>query len=66
MYEHLNMCDCLNEFDVHGSVHIGNVYVRLKVHLDVHGYICIIYSSIFLLYMFRVLLGMSATNSRNM
>jgi hypothetical protein len=36
--------------DVHGSVHIGNVYVRLKVQLDVHGFICI---SLFL-YIFAV------------
>jgi hypothetical protein len=26
------------ESDVHGSVHLGNVYVRLKVQLDVHGF----------------------------
>jgi hypothetical protein len=32
------------EFDVHGSVHHGNVYVQLKVQLDVHVFICIIYS----------------------
>jgi hypothetical protein len=32
-----------------------NVNVRLKVQLDVHGFICILYSSIFLLYVFRVL-----------
>jgi hypothetical protein len=24
-----------------------NVYVRLKVQLDVHGFICILYSSLF-------------------
>jgi hypothetical protein len=35
-------------FDVHGSVHLGNVYVQLKVQLDVHGFICILYSSLFL------------------
>jgi hypothetical protein len=23
------------QFDVHGSVHLGNVYVQLKVQLDV-------------------------------
>jgi hypothetical protein len=33
-------------FDVHGSVHLGNVYVRLKVQLDAHGFICILYSSL--------------------
>jgi hypothetical protein len=32
------------KFDVHGSVHLGNVYVQLKVQLDVHVFICIIYS----------------------
>jgi hypothetical protein len=42
-------------FDVHGSVQLGNVYVRLRVQLDVHGFIGILYSSIFLLNMFRVL-----------
>jgi hypothetical protein len=26
-------------FDVHGSVHLGNVYVQLKVQLDVHVFI---------------------------
>jgi hypothetical protein len=34
-------------FDVHSSVHLGNVYVRLRIQLDVHGFICILYSSIF-------------------
>jgi hypothetical protein len=54
---------CL-EFDVRGSVHLGNVYVRLKFQLDVHGFISILYSSIFLLYMFRVLFAhiLSSTN----
>jgi hypothetical protein len=42
-------------FDVHGSVHLGNVYFGLKVQLEVYGCICILYSSVFLLYMFRVL-----------
>jgi hypothetical protein len=31
-----------------------NVYVQLKVQLDVHGFICILYSFL-LLYMFRVI-----------
>jgi hypothetical protein len=35
-------------FYVPGSVYLGNVYVRLKVQLDVHVFICILYSSIFL------------------
>jgi hypothetical protein len=34
-------------FDVHGSVHLGNAYVRLKVQLDVLGFKCILYSSLF-------------------
>jgi hypothetical protein len=34
-------------FGVHGSVHLGNVYVQLKVQLDVL-FICIHYSSLFL------------------
>jgi hypothetical protein len=42
-------------FDVHDSVYLGNVYVRLKVQLDTQVFVCILYSSIFLLYMFRVL-----------
>jgi hypothetical protein len=33
-------------FDVHGSVHLGNMYVRSGVQLDVHGFINILYSSI--------------------
>jgi hypothetical protein len=36
------------EFDVHGSVHLGNVYVQSKVQLDVHEVISILYSSLFL------------------
>jgi hypothetical protein len=35
-------------FDVHGSVHLGHLYVQLKVQLDVHVYICILCSSLFL------------------
>jgi hypothetical protein len=34
-------------FDVHGSVHLGNVYVQLNVQLDVL-FICILYSSVLL------------------
>jgi hypothetical protein len=37
----------MNIFDVHGSVHLGNVYVQLKVQLDVI-FIGILYSSLFL------------------
>jgi hypothetical protein len=29
-------------FDVYGSVHFGNLYVRLRVQLDVHGFMCIL------------------------
>jgi hypothetical protein len=49
------ICITLNEdnnyktvFDVHGSLHHGNVYVQLNVQLDVHVFICILYSSPFL------------------
>jgi hypothetical protein len=54
------------KFYVHGSVHLGNVYVQLKVQLDVHVFICIIYSSIFFLYKFRVLFApiIRSTNCR--
>jgi hypothetical protein len=38
----------LQQFDVHGSVYPGNVYVQLKFQLDVHVFICIIYYSLFL------------------
>jgi hypothetical protein len=38
------------EFDVNGSVHLGHVYVRLKVQLDVHGFICILYFALFALH----------------
>jgi hypothetical protein len=36
-------CFCIDkvpEFDVHGSVHLGNVYVQLKVQLGV--FFCIL------------------------
>jgi hypothetical protein len=45
---HVNKDVNLAEFDVHGSVRIGNVYVQLKVQLDVHVFICVLYSSLFL------------------
>jgi hypothetical protein len=32
------------EFDVRSSVHLGNVYVRLKVQLDAHGFFIILIS----------------------
>jgi hypothetical protein len=38
------------KFDVHGSVLLGNLCVRLRVQLDAHGFICILYSSIFALH----------------
>jgi hypothetical protein len=34
-------------FDVHGSAHLGKVRVQLKVQLDVHVLICILYFSVF-------------------
>jgi hypothetical protein len=37
----------LSFFYVHGSVHLGNVYVQLNVQLDVL-FGCILYSSLFL------------------
>jgi hypothetical protein len=30
---------CPFEFDVYGSVHLGNIYVRFKVQLDVLFYV---------------------------
>jgi hypothetical protein len=42
MHRHLRV------FDVRGSVHHGNVYVQLKGQMDVHVFICILYSSLFL------------------
>jgi hypothetical protein len=38
------------EFDVYGSLHLGNIYVRLKVQLDAHGFVCILYFTIFALH----------------
>jgi hypothetical protein len=35
------------KFDVHGFVHLGNVYVRLKVQLDPHGFRCNLYFTLF-------------------
>jgi hypothetical protein len=37
-------------FYVHGSVHIGNLYIRLKVQQDGHGFVCILYFTIFALH----------------
>jgi hypothetical protein len=37
----------VNFFYVRGSVHLGNVYVRLEVQLDVLGFVCILYFIIF-------------------
>jgi hypothetical protein len=36
-------------FNVHGSIHLGNVYIRLKVQQDAHGFVCILYFTIFAL-----------------
>jgi hypothetical protein len=54
-----------NEFDVHGSVHLGYVYVRLKFQLDVHRFICILYSPIFFVYVFRVLFAPETCKLKN-
>jgi hypothetical protein len=39
-------------FNVHGSVHLGNVnvYIRLEVQRDAHGFECILYLTIFALH----------------
>jgi hypothetical protein len=42
------MSHCSTFFDVHGSVRHGNVYGQLKGQLDIHVFICILYSSLFL------------------
>jgi hypothetical protein len=47
------MSHILSDFDVHGSVHLGKRYVQLKVQIDV--LLCILYSSLVLAYMLRVL-----------
>jgi hypothetical protein len=31
------------EFDVHGSVRLSNIDIRLQVQLDAHGFLCILY-----------------------
>jgi hypothetical protein len=60
--------ECKNLFSPNRA--LGNsimyVYVRLKFQLDVHGFICILLSSIILLYMFRVLFApiFRSTNCR--
>jgi ABC-type maltose transport system permease subunit len=38
------------KFNVHGSVHLGNVYVRLKVQRNAHGFVCILYITMFALH----------------
>jgi hypothetical protein len=37
-------------FNVHGFVHLGNVYIRLKVQRDAHGFVCIFYFTVFALH----------------
>jgi hypothetical protein len=37
------------KFDVRSSVHLGKVYVRLKVQTDVHVFVCILNFNIFAL-----------------
>jgi hypothetical protein len=39
-----------DEFDVYGSVHLGNVYVRLEVQLDAHEFVCMLYFTQFALH----------------
>jgi hypothetical protein len=44
-YQKYNCCYCdsrSDEFDVHGSVHLDNIYVQLQVKLDVHCYVLFI------------------------
>jgi hypothetical protein len=36
--------------NVHGSVHIGNVYIRLEVQQDANGFVCIFCLTIFALH----------------
>jgi hypothetical protein len=40
----------MNIFDVYGYVNLGNVYVRLKVQLDVHGFMYSLFLYIFALH----------------
>jgi hypothetical protein len=37
-------------FEVHGSVRLGNIHIRLEVQRDTHGFLCIIYFTIFALH----------------
>jgi hypothetical protein len=37
-------------FNDHGSVHLGNVYIRLKVQQDAHGFVYVLYVTIFALH----------------
>jgi hypothetical protein len=39
-----------NKFKIHGSVHLGKVYVGLKVQIDAHGFVCILYFTTFVLH----------------
>jgi hypothetical protein len=41
---------CTHQFDVYGSVHLDNVYVRLNVELNVHGFMYSLFLYIFALY----------------
>jgi hypothetical protein len=44
-----------DKFDVHGSVYHGNMYIRLKVKRDAHGFLCILYFTIFALHVLRTI-----------
>jgi hypothetical protein len=39
-----------NESDVYGSVYLGNMYIRLHVRRDAHGFLCILYYTILALH----------------
>jgi hypothetical protein len=48
-----NCIEISTDFNIHGSVHLGNVYVRLSVQLDAH-YIYSLFLYISLLTMLKV------------
>jgi hypothetical protein len=45
-----NVWKTSEKFDVHGSVYVGNVYIRSKVQRDAHGFVCILYFTVFALH----------------
>jgi hypothetical protein len=50
VYERRYIHEHVKFFQVYGFLYLGNVYVPLEFQLDIYGFICILYSSIFLLY----------------